>query len=481
MNQEGSLGDWRLKFLKKKEDENEEMPWHKKEDSEETPWYSKPMNGEWVDLIVLRVKSPGDLCVIPKALRAEAGRIQEEVFRGRGSSLTSVYLGQRVAAPVREGKSWARGEVVEIGSSQVKVFLIDLGEQRLVRQEDLRELPEHLTRKPPLVLRTGLANISPPSEGSFCLLHNIHSHSFIPGAWSKETCRRLKTLVRDAMEVKGSIQGQLHQVESLPWPLLDLKSEVGHINAMLTEKVDPDLSTSSLLNICHTSPLDSRNKQRPQVEGVKEVSKLVPLTSSTGEEKLASRPNLPSIADKLDEMLGLVEQIKSTAWQKIRGEEEGGHKVSLAALQQCLASLELGANTSVCSTQDDNVAPHVTANRRDTDSTKCNGEWCPSEAKVMPVMPPQLEKLEREFRTPLVKAGANLACTVKDNRLIENDVKKEDANAKSEVKVMPCKLHSGERDEKVTVHLLRFEEEVERWCSSINFLPVFNFLAQVVL
>ena len=99
----------------------------------------------------------------------------------------------------------------------------------------------------------------------------------------------------------------------------------------------------------------------------------------------------------------------------------------------------------------------------------------------MPVMPPQLEKLEREFRTPLVKAGVNLACTVKDNRLIENDVKKEDANAKSEVKVMPCKLHSGERDEKVTVHLLRFEEEVERWCSSINFLPVFNFLAQVVL
>lgn len=167
MVQEGNLGDWRLKLLKKeKEEDDEEMPWYKKEEEEkERPWYTKPLNGEWVDLVVLRVKSPGDLCVIPKALTVEAGRIQEEVRKGKGSCLTSVFLGQRVASPIREGACWARGEVVEIGSSQVKVFFIDLGEQKLVRQADLRELPEHLSRKPPLVLRTGLANVSPPSEG----------------------------------------------------------------------------------------------------------------------------------------------------------------------------------------------------------------------------------------------------------------------------------------------------------------------------
>ena len=158
MFQEGNLGDWRLKLLMEEEEE-------------ERPWYSKQSSEKWVDLIVLRVKSPGDLCVIPKALRGEAAKIQEEVFAGKGSFLTSIYLGQRVAAP-REGVSWARADVVEIGSSQVKVFFIDLGEQRLVRQEDLRELPQHLSRKPPLVLRTGLANVSPPSEGK--LLLNIH-------------------------------------------------------------------------------------------------------------------------------------------------------------------------------------------------------------------------------------------------------------------------------------------------------------------
>jgi len=431
MQQEGNLGDWRLKLLKKEDD-----------DDGERPWYSKPSKGQWVDLVVLRVKSPGDICVIPKALTAEAGRIQKEVSKGKGSSLTSVFLGQRVAVPIREGGvSWARADVVEIGSSQVKVFLIDLGEQKLVKQEDLRELPEHLSRKPPLVLRTGLANVSPPSEG----------------VWSKETCRRLKSLVRDAMDSKGSIQGQLHQVDSLPWPLLDLKSEVGLINAMLTEKLDPDLSSSSLLNICHTSPPVSRNKQSPQVEGVKEVAKLVALSSNTGEEQVASGSNLPSIADKLDEMLGLVEQIKSTAWQRIR-EGEGGYKSTLAALQQCLASLELVGETV------ENTA-QVTANKRDTDSIKCKG-WRPSESLV--------ERLEREFGNSPVKSRAYLSCTVKENRLIENDVRKEDAKAKSEVKVTPCKLNSGEGEEKVTVHLLQLEEGGERWCSSkevSNLLP----------
>ena len=47
-----------------------------KEGEEERPWYPKLSNREWVDLVVLRVKSPGDLCVISKALGGEVGSIQ---------------------------------------------------------------------------------------------------------------------------------------------------------------------------------------------------------------------------------------------------------------------------------------------------------------------------------------------------------------------------------------------------------------------
>ena len=55
MFKEGNLGDWRLKML----------------EEEEKPWYEKQSNEEFVDLLVLRVKSPGDLCVMPKNLREE--------------------------------------------------------------------------------------------------------------------------------------------------------------------------------------------------------------------------------------------------------------------------------------------------------------------------------------------------------------------------------------------------------------------------
>ena len=57
MFQEGNLGD--LKLLK--------------EEVEERPWYTKLSNKECVDLVMLMVKSPGDFCIIPKALRGEAG------------------------------------------------------------------------------------------------------------------------------------------------------------------------------------------------------------------------------------------------------------------------------------------------------------------------------------------------------------------------------------------------------------------------
>ena len=179
------------------------------------------------------------------------------------------------------------------------------------------------------------------------------------------------------MNRKGSLEGKLHQVESLPWPLLDLKSEVVHINALFTEKVDQGLSSSSLLNICHTSPAERRNNRRclvgnlpslsplertrtPVVEGVKEVSKLVTL-----EEQVSSRSNLLSEVDIRDKVLGLMEQIKRAALQKIRGEGEEGKRIALAALQNCLASLGLEADVA--------PSPQIISNRRDTDSTKYSG------------------------------------------------------------------------------------------------------------
>ena len=80
----------------------------------------------------------------------------------------------------------------------------------------------------------------------------------------------------------------------------------------------------------------------------------------------------------------------------------------------------------------------------------------------MPVLPPRVEKQERES---LLKAGA---CAVKDTRLVEDD------KAESGVEVTPCILHSGEGENKVTVHLLRLEQGGESWCSSkevANLLP----------
>ena len=152
--QEGNLGDWRLKLLRQNE--------------EELPWFNRQTTEDWLDLLVLRVKSPGDLCVMPRSMRKEVGRIQEEISKEVGAPLARLSPGQRVAAPGREG-SFARAEVVEDGinasTGKVKVFFIDTGEQRLVNEEDLRELSPHIARKPPLVLRTGLFSVTPPPQG----------------------------------------------------------------------------------------------------------------------------------------------------------------------------------------------------------------------------------------------------------------------------------------------------------------------------
>ena len=416
MLKEGNLEDWRLKML----------------EEEEKPWYEKQSNEEFVELLVLRVKSPGDLCVMPKNLREEVGKIQQEVSQSRGASLTSLYLGQLVAAP-RKTEGWGRAKVVEIKEKRVKVFFVDLGEQRSVREEDLRELTQDLARKPPTILRTGLVNISPPSKGNLHNVHEIHSHihvSCMLGVWSKETCRRLKTLVQDAMDYKGgSIQGKLVQVGSLSWPLLDLKAtdyryQVVHINAVLEERGDQDLSSSSLTNLSNVT--DGNSNKGPAVEGVTEVSKFVTSTNagSRGRKDAAPRSNLSPLTGELDKMLGLVEQIKQTAWQRLR-EGERGHRLAVAVLQHCLSSLELP--------QESAALTEVTT-WKDADS----GGWVPVEANMAPL--------------------------VLQERQVSKPPKPE--RAKTDVEVTHCNLKSGERDEKVKIHLLRFEPGGERWCSS---------------
>ena len=273
-------------------------------------------------------------------------------------------------------------------------------------------------------------------------VHEIHSHIHIScmlGVWSKETCRRLKTLVQDAMDYKGgSFQGKLVQVGSLSWPLLDLKAtdyryQVVHINAVLEERGDQDLSSSSLTNLSNVT--EGNSNKGPAVEGVTEVSKFVTSTNagSRGKKDAAPRSNLSPLTGELDKMLRLVEQIKQTAWQRIR-EGERGHRLAVAVLQHCLSSLEL---------PQESAALREDTTWKDADS----GGWDPVDLAVA-VAPLVLQ--ERQVSKPNPES------------------------AKTDVEVTHCNLKSGERDEKVKIHLLRFEPGGERWCSSkelSNLLP----------
>ena len=82
-------------------------------------------------------------------------------------------------------------------------------------------------------------------------------------------CRKLKSIVQDAMAVKGScVQGRLHQTASLPWPLLELKlkiskGEVVHVNEIISREFDNDTSfPSSPKEGVPLNMLDLPNKQQ---------------------------------------------------------------------------------------------------------------------------------------------------------------------------------------------------------------------------
>ena len=86
-------------------------------------------------------------------------------------------------------------------------------------------------------------------------------------------CRKLKSMVQDAMAIKGSkIQGRLHQTKSLPWPLLELKlktskGEVVHVNEILSRELDKNTSFASSPNEGDPPKLlDLPNKQQNSAE-----------------------------------------------------------------------------------------------------------------------------------------------------------------------------------------------------------------------
>jgi len=426
LQQEGNLGDWRLKLLRQKQ--------------EELPWFNKQTTEDWVDLLVLRVKSPGDLCVMPRSMRKEVGRIQEEISKEVGAPLARLSPGQRVAAPGREG-SLARAEVVEDGinasTGKVKVFFIDTGEQRLVNEEDLRELPQHIARKPPLVLRTGLANVAPPPQG----------------VWGKEMCRKLKSMVQDAMAVKGSnIQGRLHQNASLPWPLLELKlktykGEIVHVNEILSEEFDKDVSfprspkEGDPLNM-----LDLPNKH--QDNGRRQGGDVSLFAGCAAEEAprkrtLSAQVNENFLTKDLytsNKVIELMGQIRDKVVQRI-GEGNTGQRLAVEALQRCLSSLD--------------IAPDRPFVSLDSGSSK---------SRPVPEVNGSLAKSMRFSQN----------MKLNDRNVNEMCFGESEESTNDALEVTQCRLPLGEQEERVTVHLVRLEQGGERWCSSgevANLLP----------
>merc|ERR1719282_1140929 len=428
LQQEGNLGDWRLKLLRQKQ--------------EELPWFNKQTNEDWVDLLGLRVKSPGDLCVMPRRMREEVGRIQEEISKEVGAPLDRLLPGQKAAAPGREG-SLARAEVVEVGinasTGKVKVFFIDTGEQRLVNEEDLRELSPHIARKPPLVLRTGLANVAPPPQG----------------VWGKEMCRKLKSMVQDAMAVKGScIQGRLHQTASLPWPLLELKlktskGEVVHVNEILSREFDKDTSfPSSPKEGDPMNMLDLPNKQQ---DNRRRQGGDVPLFDGGAAEEshgectythsaLVNEIFLTKDSDTNNKVIELLGQIRDKVVQRI-SEGDTGQRLAVEAMQRCLTSLD--------------IVPDRLFVSMDSESSK---------SRPVPEVNGSQSKSMR-FSQNLTSTGYNL----NEMGFGESEESTNDA-----LEVTQCRLPLGEREERVTVHLVRLEQGGERWCSSgevANLLP----------
>ena len=253
-------------------------------------------------------------------------------------------------------------------------------------------------------------------------------------------CRKLKSMVQDAMAIKGScIQGRLHQTASLPWPLLELKlktseGEVVHVNEILSREFDKDTSFPSSpkegdpLNL-----LDLPNKQQDNGRRQGGDVSLCAGPGSAADESHGERTVSAQVienfltkdSDTSDKVIELMGQIRDKVVQRI-GEGDTGQTLAVEALQQCLSSLD--------------TAPDRPFVSLDSGSSK---------SRPVPEVNGSQSKSMR-FSQNLTSTGCDA------------------------LEVTQCRLPLGEQEERVTVHLVRLEQGGERWCSSgevANLLP----------
>ena len=268
-------------------------------------------------------------------------------------------------------------------------------------------------------------------------------------------CRKLKSMVQDAMAIKGScIQGRLHQTASLPWPLLELKlktskGEVVHVNEILSREFDKDTSfPSSPKEGVPLNMLDLPNKQQ---DNRRRRGGDVPLFDGGAAEEshgertytysaLVNENFLTKDSDTNNKVIELLGQIRDKVVQRI-SEGDTGQRLAVEALQRCLISLD--------------IVPDRLFVSMDSESSK---------SRPVPEVNGSQSKSMR-FSQNLKSTGYNL----NEMGFGESEESTNDA-----LEVTQCRLPLGERDERVTVHLVRLEQGGERWCSSgevANLLP----------
>ena len=263
-------------------------------------------------------------------------------------------------------------------------------------------------------------------------------------------CRKLKSMVQDAMAIKGScIQGRLHQTASLPWPLLELKlktskGEVVHVNEILSREFDKDTSFPSSPK--EGVPLNMLDLPNNQQDNRRRQGGDAPLFNGrAAEESHGERTYSVQVdenfltkeiytSDKIKELMG---QIRDKVVQRI-SEGDTGQRLAVEALQRCLASLDIAPDRQF-----------VSMDSKSRPVPEVNG----SQSKSM------------RFSQNLTSTGYNLN---------EMGFRESEESTNDALEVTQCRLPLGEREERVTVHLVRLEQGGERWCSSgevANLLP----------
>ena len=265
-------------------------------------------------------------------------------------------------------------------------------------------------------------------------------------------CRKLKSMVQDAMAVQGScIQGRLHQTASLPWPLLELKlrtykGEVVHVNEILSREFDKDTSFPSSpkegdpLNLLDL-PNNQQNNGRRQ-DGDVSLFTGGAADESHGESNVSAQIEENFLIKDLytSKVIELMGQIRDKVVQRI-GEGDTGQRLALEALQQCLTSLD--------------IAPDRLFVSLDSGS---------STSRPVPGV--------NGSSSRSMRFSQNIR--LNDHNLNEMGFVEYEESKNYAPEVTQCRLPLGEQEERVTVHLVRFEQGGERWCSSgevANLLP----------